>query len=251
MTDYVERRSAHEVLACTWSRTTPAQAAAGASVVNVVPDACADIMWHRESGRLFVAGPDTRAHPFSLSGGSLAGVRFRPGRAPAGLGVPASAVRDARVDLDDLWPADRVRRLADDLAATTSALAAEQVLAGAVAGAGAEWDPAAPRLLDLVSRGERVAAVADALGWSERQLHRRSLAAFGYGLKVLQRVVRFDRAMRLARRARSAPGQGGSGRSGSGRSGLASVAYEAGYADQAHLAREVRTLAGVPMTALL
>ncbi|MFL6123148.1 DUF6597 domain-containing transcriptional factor [Actinophytocola sp.] len=244
MTDYVERRSAHEVLACTWSRTSTAEAAAGASVVNVVPDACADVMWHRESGRLFVAGPDTCAHPTALSAGTLVGARFRPGRAPAGLGVPASAVRDERVDLDDLWPADRVRRLGDELAAAPSVLAAEQVLAAAVAAVGAGWDPAAPRLLELVARGERVAAVADALGWSERQLHRRSLAGFGYGPKVLQRVVRFDRAVRLARRARSgrSPGRG---------AGLASIAYRAGYADQAHLAREVRTLAGVPMTALL
>jgi AraC-like DNA-binding protein len=237
MTGYVERRSAHEVFACTWSRTTPVGTAAGASVVNVVPDACADVMWHRGTGRLFVAGPDTRAHPTTTSGGTLVGVRFRPGRAPAGLGVPASAVRDERVDLAELWPAARVRRLAEELAAAPSVLAAEQVLAATVASVGGEWDPAAPRLLELVSRGERVASVADALGWSERQLHRRSLAAFGYGPKVLQRVVRFDRAMRMARRA--------------GGAGLASVAYAAGYADQAHLAREVRTLAGVPMTALL
>jgi AraC-like DNA-binding protein len=104
-----------------------------------------------------------------------------------------------------------------------------------VAAVGAEWDPAAPRLLELAFRGEKVGAVADALGWSERQLHRRSLAAFGYGLKVLQRVLRFDRAVRMARRG----------------AGLADVAYAAGYADQAHLAREVRSLAGMPMTALL
>lgn len=230
MTDYVERRSAHEVFACTWSRTLP-----GAAVTHVVPDACADVMWHRETGQVFVAGPDTRAHPTSVPPGWIVGVRFRPGRAPAGLGVPASAIRDLRVDLDQLWPPDRVRRLVDELGTATSVLAAEQVLAGSVASVCTEWDPAAPRLLELVARGERVASVADVLGWSERQLHRRSLAAFGYGPKVLQRVVRFDRAVRLARRG----------------AGLASVAHETGYADQAHLAREVKELAGVPMTALL
>jgi AraC-like DNA-binding protein len=144
-------------------------------------------------------------------------------------------VRDERVDLDLVWPADRVRRLVDELAAASSVLAAEQVLASSVASIGAAWDPAAPRLLELVARGERVGAVADALGWTERQLHRRALAAFGYGPKVLQRVLRFDRAMRLARRG----------------DGLASVAYAVGYADQAHLAREVKALAGVPMTTLL
>lgn len=231
MTDYIERRSAHEVFACTWSRTLPT----GATATHVVPDACVDVMWHRGTGRVFVAGPDTHAHRTTLSAGQLVGVRFRPGRAPAGLGVPASALRDERVDLDLVWPGDRVRRLVGELRTTESVLDAEQVLAGAVASAVTEWDPAADRLLELVARGERVAAAADALGWSERQLHRRSLAAFGYGPKVLARVVRFDRAVRMARRG----------------AGLASVAHETGYADQAHLAREVRTLAGVPMTELL
>jgi AraC-like DNA-binding protein len=204
MSDYAERRSAHEVFACTWSRTiAPATGGTTNPVrVSVVPDACADVMWHRESGRLFVAGPDTHAHPTSLSTGCLVAVRFRPGRAPAGLGVPASAVRDQRVELAHLWPGDRVRRLADALAASTTVLAAERVLADEVAAGGGSWDPAAPRVLELVGRGERVAAVADAMGWTERQLHRRSLAAFGYGPKVLQRVVRFDRALRMARRGR-------------------------------------------------
>lgn len=231
VTEYAERPSAHEVFACTWSRTLPK----GAPPTHVVPDACADVLWHREAGRLFVAGPDTYAHRTSLPPGVLLGVRFRPGRAPAGLGAPASSVRDERVDLDQLWPADRVRRLADELAAAPSVLAAEQVLARSVVSVAADWDPAVPGLLALVARGERVAAVADALGWTERQLHRRSLAAFGYGPKTLQRVLRFDRALRLAREGTD----------------LASVAYATGYADQAHLARDVKSFAGVPMTALL
>jgi AraC-like DNA-binding protein/uncharacterized protein YciI len=231
VSDYRERRSAYDVFACTWSSTV----LAGAPVTPVVPDACADVMWHRESGRLFVAGPDTRAHRTSVPPGSLVAVRFRTGRAPAGLGVPASAVRDERVDLDQLWPGDRVRRLAGELAAAPTVVAAEQVLAAGVASYGAAWDSAVPRVVELVARGERVSSVAEAMGWTERQLHRRSLAAFGYGPKVLQRVLRFDRAVRLARRGQ----------------GLASVAHAAGYADQAHFAREVRALAGVSVSALL
>jgi AraC-like DNA-binding protein len=242
MSDYVERRTAHELLKCTWAR----RMAPGAPPTHVVPDACADVLWHRETGWLFVAGPDTHAHLTSVPAGQLVGVRFRPGRAPAGLGVPASTVRDERVDLDLLWPADAVGRLADRLAATTSVIQAEQVLAAAVASYGAEWDPVAPRLLELVARGERISTIAEKLGWSERQLHRRSVAAFGYGPKVLARIVRFDRALRMARermaRERGEPAAG---------AGLASVVYAAGYADQAHLAREVKSLAGVPMTALL
>jgi AraC-like DNA-binding protein len=230
MTDYVERPTPHAMFACAWSRSFD-----GGPVASVVPDACADVMWHRESGRLFVAGPDTHAHTTSLSPGLLVAVRFRPGRAPAGLGVPAAAVRDERVSLDELWPAARVRELADRLGDTSSVVAASRVLADAVAAVGAPWDPAAAEVMALVRGGERMASIATTLGWTERQLHRRSSAAFGYGPKVLQRVLRFDRAMRMAR----------------GGVELATVACAAGYADQAHMAREVRALAGAPMTSLL
>jgi AraC-like DNA-binding protein len=77
--------------------------------------------------------------------------------------------------------------------------------------------------------------MADDLGLSERQLHRRCLVAFGYGPKTVQRVLRFQAALRDARAGRR----------------LADVAADAGYADQAHMSREVRDLAGVPITALL
>jgi AraC-like DNA-binding protein len=80
-----------------------------------------------------------------------------------------------------------------------------------------------------------VAALADGLGLSERQLRRRCLELFGYGPKVLDRVLRLERALAAARRG--AP--------------FALVAADAGYADQPHLAREVRALAGVPLGELL
>src|SRR5258706_5908885 len=53
-------------------------------------------------------------------------------------------------------------------------------------------------------------------------------AAVGYGHKMLERVLRFQRARRIAR----------------GTTSLALVAALAGYADQAHLSRECRGLAG-------
>jgi AraC-like DNA-binding protein len=83
--------------------------------------------------------------------------------------------------------------------------------------------------------GPPVRAVAERLGLSERQLHRRCLVLFGYGPKTLGRVLRFDRAVALAR----------------GGTAFADVAAAAGYADQAHLSREVRALAGVPLSTLV
>jgi transcriptional regulator GlxA family with amidase domain len=88
---------------------------------------------------------------------------------------------------------------------------------------------------ERLARGRTVAQVADAVGLGERQLRRRCLHAFGYGPKTLARVLRFTRALDLAR----------------GGTAFAEVAAVAGYADQAHLAREVRALAGTPLGELL
>jgi methylphosphotriester-DNA--protein-cysteine methyltransferase len=58
------------------------------------------------------------------------------------------------------------------------------------------------------------------------QLHRRMLAAVGYGPKMLARVARLRRLVALAEAS------------------LASRALEAGYASQAHMNLEVRRLTG-------
>ncbi|MEW9555171.1 DUF6597 domain-containing transcriptional factor [Nonomuraea sp. NPDC050783] len=95
-------------------------------------------------------------------------------------------------------------------------------------------DPAAPIIARALRTGRSVAEVAWDLGLSERQLHRRSVAAFGYAPKTLQRIVRFQRALCLARAG--VP--------------LATVAVRAGYTDQAHLSHDVKRLSGVPLRTL-
>ncbi len=80
-----------------------------------------------------------------------------------------------------------------------------------------------------------VRGLADEIGLSERQLHRRCLSTFGYGAKTLHRVLRFQDALRRARAGDD----------------LARVAHESGYADQAHMARDVSALAGTTMTTLI
>ncbi len=91
------------------------------------------------------------------------------------------------------------------------------------------------QVVTALDAGRPVAATADELGLGARQLHRRSLAAFGYGPKTLARVLRLHRALALARDG--VP--------------FADTAARAGYADQAHLARDVRELAGLPLGELL
>jgi len=202
---------------------------------RVLPDGCMDLIWAR--GELVVAGPDTRAHVVvDAPGERYAAIRCAPGVGPALFGVPAVELRDRRVALGDVWTESAAREIAErataaaDPGAYLEGLAVERLRAG---------DPIADRLTADVIAGLRagndVAAVADAVGLSERQLHRRALVAFGYGPKTLSRILRLDRALTRARTGTA----------------LADVAAATGYADQAHLARDVKALAGVPLTTLL
>jgi AraC-like DNA-binding protein len=208
---------------CVWTSTAPA----APEVIDVLPDGCMDLI--RSGTDLFVAGPDTGPYPFRRATAAT-GVRFHPGVLPALLGVPADALRDARVPLAELLPGPGrrgVARLADGAAPGPALLQLADTLTDALGGAGPE--PGVRAAAARLARGATAAETADALGWTTRTLHRRSLAAFGYGPSVLRRVLRFRRAQTLLR-AGVAP---------------ADVAARAGYADQPHLSREVRAFAGV------
>ncbi|MFK4145323.1 helix-turn-helix domain-containing protein [Streptomyces sp. NPDC004065] len=224
---YVERRSRLSG-AVLWRKTPDAT-----GVRPVLPDGCMDLMW--SGGRLLVAGPDTRAYDPSGPPVPWTGLRFFPGTAPACLGVPAHELRDRRVDLGDLWPAAVVRRLCARLeAAPDPAAALEEIALERAAEAGPP-DPLLLRLVAALEAGRPVGATADALGIGARRLHRRSLTAFGYGPKTLARVLRLQRALALAREGLP----------------FAETAARAGFADQAHLARDVRALTGMPLGTLL
>jgi AraC-like DNA-binding protein len=195
-----------------------------------MPDGCIDLVW--ADGDLFVAGPDTVAHDAPAKP-AYVGVRFHPGWAPGLLGVRAEEVRDALVPLDALWGAAEARRLTD--AAAEAPVAALTAAVRRRLDRSGPPDPVVRGLVRALAGGHSVSAAAARVALSPRHLHRRSLAWFGYGPKTLARVLRFGRALDLARSGRPA----------------ASVAATVGYADQAHLAREVRALAGVPLTSLL
>jgi AraC-like DNA-binding protein len=219
-----------------WRRVSPG----AGTEQRVLPDGCMDLIW--ADGELIVAGPDTEAHSASAPAGTrFVGLRFAPGTGAAIVGVPAHELRDRRVPLADLWPAVRVRHLTGHLhavlesgAMTGLEAAMEQVAGGRYRQAGPP-DPAVAEIVALVRAGLPASSVAGAAGISERQLRRRCLAAFGYGPKTLGRILRMNRAVDLARSGTP----------------FATVAATAGYADQAHLAREVKALTGVPLGTLI
>lgn len=79
--------------------------------------------------------------------------------------------------------------------------------------------------------------LTSALGISERTPRRHCEYAFGYGPKTLDRVLRMQCYLKLARTNSTL--------------GLTGLAAAAGYADQAHLSREARSLTGLTPKTLL
>ncbi len=214
---------------------------------RVLPDGCVDIVWIGAAPPV-VAGPATRAVIVDLPPRAIViGVRFHPGTAPSLLGLPAAELLDREVPLGQIWG-----RGADELSAR---LGAEAKVAGKLAVAAAALaaratharpgDPLVAAAVGWLARHpdgpvERLSELLDIGG---RQLRRRFRASVGYGPKTLQRVLRLQRVLALAGRSTGSPSTGSLR--------LAALAAEAGYADQAHMTRELGALAGRVPTALL
>jgi AraC-like DNA-binding protein len=196
----------------------------------VLPDGCLDVIVR--DGRALVAGPDTAPVAVAVAPGELVvGLRLRPGAAGAALGIPAEELRDRRVALEDLWGAAG-REAGERAGLDPHALL--EALRPRLAAAAPD-----PRVLAAARRlgnapATPVPAPAAAVGLGERQLRRRFGAAVGYGPKTLARIARFQRALALVRAGEPPAG----------------AAFAAGYADQAHMTREMRALAASTPAAL-
>ena len=221
-------------LVCSWTQIIGDGPSSYAQ--RVLPDGCVDLVWLGDQPPSAV-GPSTAPFVARLRPRTeVVGIRFRPGWAPSIIGAPASELLDRNVALVDLWG-----RAADALAdpvlerpSPAARLAAiEEVLR-------ARWlraRPADPMITAAVAwlarhPSARVDRLAAELRVSPRHLHRRFAEAVGYGPKTFQRVARFQRLLGLGAGARRAG------------DGLSQLALDAGYADQAHMTREVRRLAG-------
>ena len=206
-----------DLIECGWVNDGPAAS------VRVMPDGCMDLI--RMDGRVVVAGPDTCASTSMRGAEPVAGLRFRPGVLPRLLGVPADRLRDRRVPLTDLLP---VHAGTGSLVELTARLAAAQRSPET-----APWSlPLLSQVTASLATGSTVDRVAAEIGWSRRTVQRQCVAVFGYGPATLRRVLRFRRARRMLEAGVPA----------------AEVAARAGYADQPHLHREVRALAGVTVS---
>jgi AraC-like DNA-binding protein len=198
---------------CVWVNEGPRRA-------WILPDGCMDLI--EMNGSVLVAGPDTTAFLSDQRSPVATGIRFRPGALPRLLGVPARELHNERVSLDAVRP---------DAAGGSLMSLTARLLQRDVARETAPWRISELRhVTGRFAAGATVAAVADETGWSTRNLQRQCAAVYGYGPATLRRILRFRNAVRLLRAGHT----------------LADAAAAAGYADQAHLSRQVRDLAGVP-----
>lgn len=204
---------------------------------RVLPDGCADVLVDLAGApRAFAVGPMRAAALVTLAGRvDLFGVRFRPGAAGAFLDERLDTLCDREVALDALW-GRLAAELEDALASAPlhdRVRRAERVLLGRVRAPRADDDTVA-RAVALMRRargGVAVRDVAAALGVGERRLERAFARHVGLAPKALARVVRLQHAVRIIQRGAPRP--------------WTAVAYDAGYADQPHLVREFRALAGI------
>jgi AraC-like DNA-binding protein len=226
---------------CVWSQVI----GAGESCYRhrVLPDGCADLVWIGEAPAV-VAGPTTGPVVVPLAPRTIViGVRLRPGATPALLGPPASELSNRDTPLRAIWGAGAdplSARVTEQPSIAARLAAAEAALAGRVAAAPPLDSMVAAATLWLARHPEgRIAQLARILDVGERRLRRRFALAVGYGPKTFQRVLRLQQVLALA------------GRMPRPDLSFAALAAEAGYADQAHMSRELRELTGRGPGALL
>jgi AraC-like DNA-binding protein len=165
-------------------------------------------------------------------------VELTPAAARALVGVPAAALAGQLLDPADLDPG--LRHLPEQLAETPAACR-ESVVRRALLSALARHDAPGPRAevgraLAGLTRGQRVDRVAEEVGYSRRHLADLVRAEYGVSPREVRRLGRFERSRRHVVAAAQR------------RCTLAEAAARAGYADQAHLSREWRDLAGCSPT---
>jgi AraC-like DNA-binding protein len=227
-------------LVCAW--TLEIRAGHGQHRQRILPDGCSDIVWMGEAAPI-VIGPMTKSTlSTSPAGTTIVGLRFRPEVAARVFGVPAQELADQTVALDRLWRRADVDEASERLLERRTAAGRVSIAISFLASRGHATLPPEPLIqqaMSLLSETphERVDALVDILGVSARHLRRRFLTAVGYNPKLFQRILRFQRLLALAKTHHSRR--------------LGDLALLAGYADQAHMTRDVGEFAGVPPSALL
>lgn len=214
------------------------------ALFEVIPDGNVDLVFCLSPSGccgIHLFGPATRRNAVFADRGSLTlGMRFLPGHAPRLADVAHGDLLDARIRLDRVFGLsadDLAERLLDGPGGPSAAWGRE-VLEGLWRKASLRpmADPLCLDAAGLALSGRippSVSALAEALGVGVRRLERAFTSQYGLAPKKFLRLVRLQRAVQ-----------------GLGGSEPAALAQACGFADQAHMANEVRQLTGRPPAAL-
>ncbi len=234
-------RTSGAIVTAAESRRVPAHDRPGAGVPDLLPMSA------------FI-GPSTGATHYRHAGAVHAvGVLVRPEAVPVLLRASAAACADARIAFGDALGGQTRRgagngwAMVEDAVCTATDDSARLALlfdAVRIAVDGARHDARRRMLMQLRAAVERmpVTEAARALGWSTRQFERRFFDGFGLRPKQFQVIARMQAAMHAALRHGGTDAHRAQG---------ARIAAEHGYFDQAHLARDLRRLAGAPLRDLI
>ena len=215
---------------------------------RILPDGCIDLIFRgghgTDNGRsphLFISPlieePELIVAP---PRSWYVGVRFRPAMARLAIPLPPAECRNQALSATSV--SGKFHVLEQELTECASPQAALPILRRYIdtqlpafpeAGPPARVRRALTLLADFTAEPGNVASVAAALGTTQRSLHRDVVHWTGLAPKVLGRIFRMQAALRILR---------------IGVDSLATIAANAGYADQAHMTRELRRLTGATPT---
>jgi len=210
---------------------------------RLLPTGTVELVLDMRSGppgfRAVVAGPHSESSILDTSrAASVLGVHFKPGGAFPFLGVPAGELHNLEVPLDVLWGsgADELRERALSARSTEARFRVleESLLARARTLARHAAVAFALRELGEVPNARTVAAVAGAVGLSQRRFIDRFRDEVGLTPKLFSRVRRFQEVIRLVHPVRTVD--------------WTDVALSCGYFDQAHFIHDFRAFSGMSPT---
>lgn len=223
--EYAPADALSAVIRCAWMHRAPENPPAAR--IAVVPDGCVDLLWTEQGFR--VAGPDrTAAFPKLRPGETILGLRLRPGIARHLLRCDLDALTGKVVPLADIGLHGLVTQH-ERLLATSGPRQRLRLLQAIFATGMGEIPDLRPDAAALYALSARrpPEVIAAKIGVTTRTLRRISVAEFGYGPKALARILRLQSLLdRVA-----GPG-----------TSLAGLAADTGFADQAHMNRDVLAL---------
>ncbi|MGF9825387.1 helix-turn-helix transcriptional regulator [Brevibacillus agri] len=239
--EYLPSKSLANYVACYWTSQFHGHGQSTPLLHRVIPDGCVDIIFDlgaRSFGRgAFVTGLMTAYELMPLvEPQAMFGIRFFVEEADRFFRFPVAEVSAAHVLLEDLWGSEALWAMEGmlDAADTAQRIAwAERLLMQSLNRDGMRQNALLLTSMQHLYEHQgnlSVAALAEKVCYSERNVRRMFQQALGIGPKELSRIIQFQSLLQLL-----AKGQAAS---------FVDAAVQCGYYDQSHVIKSFRAYYG-------